>query len=92
MIFFGTHVSDFLAYVYRSDGWACWASPLTPLIFLTFSLSAQCVRYFAPISSNLGSEPTNLTLVFFWKIFFKKKKILFKSEMIDQNILQDTVY
>ena len=74
MIFFGTHVSDFLAYVYRSDGWASWASPLTPLIFLTFSLSAQCVRYFAPISSNLGSEPTKLTLVIFWNFFFQKKK------------------
>ena len=64
-----------------------------PLFFLTFSLSAHYVRHFAPISSNLGSEPTKLTHVLFWKFFFqKKKKILFKSEMIDQNILQDTVY
>ena len=45
-----------------------------PLFFLTFSLSAQCVRHFAPISSNLGSEPTKLTLVLFWNFFFKKKK------------------
>ena len=40
-------------------------APLTHFIFLTFSLSAQCVRHFAPISSNLGSEPTKLTLVIF---------------------------
>ena len=45
-----------------------------PLFFLTFSLNAQCVRHFAPISSNLGSEPTKLTLVIFWNFFFKKKK------------------
>ena len=45
-----------------------------PLFFLTFSLSAQCVRHFAPISINLGSEPTKLTLVVFSNIFFKKKK------------------
>ena len=49
-----------------------------PLFFLTFSLSAQCVRHFArhfaPISSNLGSEPTKLTLVIFWNFFFQKKK------------------
>ena len=44
-----------------------------PLVFLTFSLSAQCVRHFAPITSNLGSEPTKLTLVIFWHFFFKKK-------------------
>ena len=44
-----------------------------PLFFLTFSLRAQCVRHFAPISSNLGSEPTKLTLVIF-EIFFSKKK------------------
>ena len=45
-----------------------------PLFFLIFSLSAQCVRRFAPISSNLGFGPTKLTLVIFWKL---KKKILF---------------
>ena len=45
-----------------------------PLFFLTFSLSAQCVRHFAPFSSNLGSEPTKLTLVLFWNFFFQKKK------------------
>ena len=78
--FFCTHVSDFLAYGYRSEGCASWASPLTPFIFFTFSLSAQCVRHFAPISSNLGSEPTKLTLVIFWNFLFqKKKKNLFKS-------------
>ena len=44
-----------------------------PLFFLTFSLSAKCVRHFAPISSNLGSEPTTLTLVIFWNFFFQKK-------------------
>ena len=71
--FFCTHVSDFLAYGYRSEGCASWASPLTPFIFfLTFSIIAQCVRHFAPISSNLGSEPTKLTLVIFSNIFFKK--------------------
>ena len=37
----------------------------TLYFFLTFSISAQCVRHFAPISSNLGSEPTKLTLVLF---------------------------
>ena len=36
-----------------------------PLFFLIFSLSAQCVRHFAPISSNLGSGPTKLPLVIF---------------------------
>ena len=36
-----------------------------PLLFLIFSLSAQCVRHFAPISSNLGSGPTKLTFVIF---------------------------
>ena len=36
-----------------------------PLFFFIFSLSAQCVRHFAPISSNLGSGPTKLTLVIF---------------------------
>ena len=53
-----------------------------PLFFLTFSLSAQYVRHFAPISSNLGSEPTKLTGLFpvtfntctFLKLFFQKKK------------------
>ena len=44
-----------------------------PLFFLTFSTIDQCVRHFAPISSNLGSEPTKLTLVVFSNIFFKKK-------------------
>ena len=40
--------------------------PLDTLIFfLSFSLSGQCVRHFAPISSNLRSEPTKLTLVIF---------------------------
>ena len=71
--FFCTHVSDFVAYGYRSEGCASWASPLTPFIFFTLSLIAQCVRHFAPISSNLGSEPTKLTLVLFWNFFFKKK-------------------
>ena len=33
--------------------------------FLIFSLSAQYVRHFAPISSNLGFGPTKLTLVIF---------------------------
>ena len=81
MIFFCTHVSDFLAYEYKSEGCASWASPLTPFNFLNFSLSAQWVRHFAPISSNLGSGPTKLTLVIFWNFFFQKKKIkiLFKS-------------
>ena len=37
----------------------------TLYFFLIFSLSAQCVRHFAPISSNLGSGPTKLTLVIF---------------------------
>ena len=45
-----------------------------PLLFLIFSLSAQCVRHFAPISSNLGSGPTKLTLKIFWNFFFQKKK------------------
>ena len=72
MIFFCTHVSDVLAYGYRSEGCASWASPLTPFIFLTFSLSAQCVRHFAPISSNLGSEPTNFYYIFFLKKMFEK--------------------
>ena len=55
------------------------AVPLEPafshllFFFLTFSIIAQCVRHFAPISSNLGSEPTKLTLVIFSNIFFKKK-------------------
>ena len=40
-------------------------APGHPLFFLIFSLSAQCVRHFAPISSNLGSGPTKLTLVVF---------------------------
>ena len=74
MIIFCTHVSDFLAYGYRSEGCASWASPLTPFIFfLIFSLSAQFVRHFAPISSNLGSGPTKLTLKIFWNFFSKKK-------------------
>ena len=73
MIFFCTHVSDFLAYGYRSEGCASWASPLTPFIFFIFSLSPQCVRHFAPISSNLGSGPTKLTLVIFWNL--EKKNI-----------------
>ena len=73
--FFCTHVSGFLAYGYRSEGCASWASPLTPFIFfLTFSKIAQFVRHFAPISSNLGSEPTKLTLVIFETFFSKKKK------------------
>ena len=42
-----------------------------PLFFLICSLSAQCVRHFAPISSNLGFRPTKLTLVIFWNL--KKK-------------------
>ena len=51
------------------------------------------MRYFAPNSRNLESGPTKLTLVIFETFFSKKnKKILFKSKMIDQNILQDTVY
>ena len=75
MIFFCTLVSVLLAYGYRSEGCASWVSPLTPFIsFLIFSLSAQCVRHFAPTSSNLGSGPTKLTLVIFWNFFFKKKK------------------
>ena len=47
-----------------------------PLFFLIFSLSlsAQCVRHFAPISSNLGSGPTKLTHKIFWNFFFKKKQ------------------
>ena len=36
-----------------------------PLLFLIFSLSAHCVRHFAPISSNLGSGPTKLTIKIF---------------------------
>ena len=47
-----------------------------PLFFLIFSLSAQWVRHFAPISSNLGSGPTKLTLKIFWNFFFKKKSSL----------------
>ena len=47
-----------------------------PLLFLIFSLSAQCMRHFAPISSNLGFGPTKLTLVIFWNFFFKKKNYL----------------
>ena len=74
MIFSCTHVSDFLAYGYRSEGCASWASTLTPFIFFIFSLSAQCVRLFAPISSNLGFGPTKWTLVIFWNFFSKKKK------------------
>ena len=54
----------------------------TLYFFLTFSLSAQCVRHFAPISSNLGSEPTKLTLVFFETFFFKKKKKFSLSQKI----------
>ena len=56
------------------------AVPLEPALwhplffFLTFSIIAQCVRHFAPISINLGSEPTKLTLVIFSNIFFKKNK------------------
>ena len=70
-------MSDFLAYGYRSEGCASWASPLKPFIFfLIFSLSAQYVRHFAPISSNLGSGPTKLTLKIFWNFFFKKKSSL----------------
>ena len=76
MILFCTRVSDFLAYGYRSEGCASWASPLKPFIFLIFSLSAQCVRHFAPISSNLGSGPTKLTLKIFWNFFFQKKSSL----------------
>ena len=49
------------------------SQPSDTLYFLTFSLSAQCVRHFAPISSNLWSEPTKLTLIFFETFFFKKK-------------------
>ena len=46
------------------------AVPLEPalchtLFFLIFRLSAQCVRHFAPNSSNLGFGPTKLTLVIF---------------------------
>ena len=41
---------------------------LHPLFFLIFSLSAQGVHHFAPISRNLGSGPTKLTLVFFWRL------------------------
>ena len=36
-----------------------------PLLFLIFSLSAHCVRHFAPISSNMGSGPKKLTLKIF---------------------------
>ena len=51
-----------------------------PLFFWIFSLIAQCVRHFAPFSSNLGSGTTKLTLAIFWNFFFKKKyKIPFKS-------------
>ena len=46
----------------------------TLYFFMICSLSAQCVRHFAPISSNLGSGPKKLTLVFFWNFFFRKKK------------------
>ena len=67
-------MSDFLAYGYRSEGCASWASPLTPFIFLIFSSIAQCVRHFAPISSNLGFGPTKLTLVIFWTL--KKNSLL----------------
>ena len=63
-----------------------------PLFFLIFNLSAQCVRHFAPFSSKLESGPTKLTLVIFWNFFFKKKFSTNKSWMIDQYILQDTVY
>ena len=35
----------------------------TLYFFYIFSLSAQCVHHFAPISSNVGSGPTKLTLV-----------------------------
>ena len=73
--FFFTHVSDFLAFGYRSESCAYWSSPLTPFVFLIFSLSAQSVRHFALISSNLGSGSTKLTLVIFWRL----KKILFMS-------------
>ena len=41
------------------------SQPFDTHFFLIFSLSDQCVRHFAPISSNLGSEPKNLTLVIF---------------------------
>ena len=47
-----------------------------PLFFWIFSLIAQCVRHFAPISSNLGSGPTKLIIVVFWNFFFKKKLLL----------------
>ena len=47
-----------------------------PLFFLIFSLSAQCVRHFAPIYSNLWFGPTKLTLVIFESFFSKKKNSL----------------
>ena len=54
------------------------AVPLEPALWhffvLIFSLSAQCVRHFAPISSNLGSGPTKLIHAIFWNFFFQKKK------------------
>ena len=40
----------------------------TLYLFLIFSLSAQCLRHFAPISSIQGSGPTKLTLVIFWNL------------------------
>ena len=49
------------------------SQPSDTLFFLICSLSAQCVRHFAPISSNLGSGPTKLTLVIFWNL--EKKNI-----------------
>ena len=48
----------------------------TLYFFLIFSLSAECVRHFAPISSNLGSGPTKLTLVIFETFFQKKSSLL----------------
>ena len=44
-----------------------------PLFFLTLKIIAQCVRHFAPISSNLGSYKVNTCN--FFKLFFQKKKI-----------------
>ena len=63
-------VSDFLAYGYRSEGCASWASPLTPLIFLTFSLSAQCVRHFARLLIKSA-------LFYVLVEFFKQRKLFF---------------
>ena len=72
--FFCTHVSDFLAYGYRSEGCASWASPLTPFIFFWSSVQVLNVCVILHLFPVTGVWTYKVNTCNFLKLFFQKKK------------------